>query len=146
MLSLLTERIAWCERLLQQWTACQQLHYVILVVCHLAGFCLTCEGGRGVVSQQYARQAALERQDLSCTYLAHNELESVNLVLFINMRYLQVSSIVQRFYECLLRGDDYKDSCWEDWQNNHPADLAARGVQQGGAAGVGGAGRGNCFK
>ncbi len=56
---------------------------------------------------------------------------------------MQVSAIVQRFYECLLRGDDYKDGCWEDWQNNHPADLAARGVQQGGAAG---GGRGNCFK
>ncbi|KAA6419235.1 MAG: DNA repair and recombination PIF1 [Trebouxia sp. A1-2] len=56
---------------------------------------------------------------------------------------VKVSAIVQRFYECLLRGDDYKDGCWEDWQNNHPADLAARGVQQGGAAG---GGRGNCFK
>ncbi len=60
---------------------------------------------------------------------------------------VQVSAIVQRFYECLLHGDEYTDGCWEDWQNNHPADLAARGVQQGGAAGgAGGAGRGNCFK
>ena len=58
---------------------------------------------------------------------------------------VQVSAIVQKFYECLSRGDEYKDDCWEDWQNNHPADLAARGVPQGGAAG-GGAGRGNCFK
>ena len=27
------------------------------------------------------RQAALERQDLSCTYLAHHELESVVIVM-----------------------------------------------------------------
>jgi hypothetical protein len=29
------------------------------------------------------RQAALERQDLSCTYLAHHELESVLIVIII---------------------------------------------------------------
>ena len=29
------------------------------------------------------RQAALERQDLSCTYLAHHELESVLITIII---------------------------------------------------------------
>jgi len=29
------------------------------------------------------RQAALERQDLSCTYLAHHELESVLIIIII---------------------------------------------------------------
>lgn len=59
--------------------------------------------------------------------------------------YLQTSATVQKFYECLLRGEEYTDGCWEEWQNNHPADLAARGVgAQGGASG--GAGRGSCFK
>ena len=56
---------------------------------------------------------------------------------------VQVSAIVQRFYECLLHGKEYSDSCWEEWKNNHPAELAAKGGHQGGAAGTG---RGNCFK
>jgi len=31
------------------------------------------------------RQTALERQDLSCTYLAHDELESVNVTIVITL-------------------------------------------------------------
>ena len=32
--------------------------------------------------QRCARQTALERQDLSCTYLAHHELESVIIIIY----------------------------------------------------------------
>ena len=35
------------------------------------------------VVQGCPRQAALERQDLSCTYLAHHELESVMIIIII---------------------------------------------------------------
>jgi len=39
--------------------------------------------------QECTRQAAVKRQDSSCTYLAHHELESVqilysNIIIFIN--------------------------------------------------------------
>ncbi|KAL3131052.1 hypothetical protein ABBQ38_15563 [Trebouxia sp. C0009 RCD-2024] len=58
---------------------------------------------------------------------------------------VKTSATVQKFYECLLRGEEYTDGCWEEWQNNHPADLAAKGGgAQGGASG--GGGRGSCFK
>lgn len=59
---------------------------------------------------------------------------------------MQTSATVQKFYERLLRGDEYSDGCWEEWQTNHPADLAARGVGQGVASGAVGAGGGNCYK
>ena len=31
------------------------------------------------------KQTAVERQDLSCTYLAHHELESVNIIVSITL-------------------------------------------------------------
>jgi len=43
------------------------LHYVIVKTVELA-------------LQGCTRQAALERQDLSCTYPAHHELESVSII------------------------------------------------------------------
>jgi len=47
------------------------LHYMILKTVVLVG------------SKGRTRQAALERQYLSCTYLAHHELESVELSLLL---------------------------------------------------------------
>ena len=40
----------------------------------------------------HARQAALERQDLSCTYLAHHELESV--IVIVNIIIIIVTTII----------------------------------------------------
>ena len=57
---------------------------------------------------------------------------------------MQVSKVVQKFYECLMRGEEYTDDAWDLWEKNHPADVAARSPQKSGAA-MGG-GRGNCFK
>ena len=57
---------------------------------------------------------------------------------------MQVSKVVQKFYECLMRGEEYTDDAWEVWEKSHPADVAARSPQKSGAA-MGG-GRGNCFK
>lgn len=41
--------------------------------------CQDCHIGR----QGCSRQAALDRQSLSCTYLAHNELESIKIITII---------------------------------------------------------------
>ncbi len=47
------------------------LHYVIVKTVELVGL------------TGCTRQAALERQDLSCMYLAHHELESVLIIIII---------------------------------------------------------------
>ena len=41
-----------------------------------------------------ARQAALERQDLSCTYLTHHELESVTTVATITITGISITTIL----------------------------------------------------
>lgn len=61
------------------------------------------------------------------------------------MLMLQVSKVVQKFYECLMRGEEYTDDAWQVWESSHPADVAAKSPSKGGAAT--GAGRGgNCYK
>ncbi len=44
--------------------------------------------------QRCTRQAALERQDLSCTYLAHHELESVMVIITIIVAVIAVVVVV----------------------------------------------------
>lgn len=53
----------------------------------------------------------------------------------------QVSKVVQKFYDCLIRGEEYQDDAWEAWQKGHPAEVGS--AQKAAATG---AGRGNCFK
>ena len=42
--------------------------------------------------QGYTRQAALERQEMPCTNLAHNELESIRLIVIINIMTMTITS------------------------------------------------------
>ncbi len=44
--------------------------------------------------QRCARQAALERQDLSCTYLAHHELESDFVVVSTIVIFITITTTV----------------------------------------------------
>ena len=49
------------------------------------------------------RQAALERQDLSCTYLAHHELESILLITIIMDGRLQSCCWTTAFFAIALK-------------------------------------------
>ncbi len=71
---------------------------------------VVCGAGKGphTVSNHVARQAALERQDLSCTYLTHHELESkFNIIIDIKpccVWYKQRHPYSQQSMLCVVQG------------------------------------------
>ena len=54
------------------------------------------------VGLTYPRQAALARQDLSCPYLAHRELESVQLLLLLILLLLLLLLFFLSYYRVLI--------------------------------------------
>ncbi len=44
------------------------------------------------------RQTALERQDLSCTYLVHHELDSVIIIIIIIINIIIINIIINYYY------------------------------------------------